>query len=80
MSLQVEYCDDVDKITPILQILRECLATDVGRDRLLRALQNCDHVRLCSSLSRSRAQRFYERNGFDRTSLQFSCAIQDGEN
>lgn len=43
-------------------------------------LNSCDHVRLCSGLSRTHAHRFYERNGFDRSSVQFSYAIQDGEN
>lgn len=44
------------------------------------AEHRCDHVRLCSGLSRADAHRFYEKNGFARTSLQFFYALEDGEN
>ncbi|WP_415919567.1 GNAT family N-acetyltransferase [Tateyamaria sp. SN6-1] len=32
----------------------------------------CDVLRLCSGLTRTDAHRFYERNGLNRVSLQFS--------
>ncbi len=38
----------------------------------------CDHIRLCSGLTRQQAHRFYEQNGFARTSLQFCYALTDG--
>lgn len=41
---------------------------------------NCDHIRLCSGLTRADAHRFYEHNGFQKSSLQFSYALPDGEN
>ncbi|MEO0402363.1 MAG: GNAT family N-acetyltransferase [Pseudomonadota bacterium] len=41
--------------------------------------QNCDHIRLCSGLSRTQAHRFYENNGFAQVSLQFACPLHDGE-
>ncbi|MBT0959344.1 GNAT family N-acetyltransferase [Alphaproteobacteria bacterium KMM 3653] len=43
------------------------------------AAQGCDHLRLCSGLSRAEAHRFYEANGLARTSLQFFFALPDGE-
>lgn len=38
---------------------------------------DCDHIRLCSGLSREDADRFYEKNGFERTSLQFFLSQQE---
>jgi len=38
----------------------------------------CDHIRLCSGLTREQAHRFYEQNGFARTSLQFCYTLTDG--
>lgn len=37
----------------------------------------CNHIRLCSGLSRADAHRFYEQNEFTRTSIQFFHSLQD---
>lgn len=142
MNVQIEECDDVSVIAPILQILRDAIPQDVFQPRLRIALQNgfrvfiaqesesvlgclgfhfthdvywgktlyvddlvvrpeargagigaalldvaksqakeqsCDHVRLCSGLSRIDAHRFYEDNGFNKTSIQFAYALPKGE-
>jgi len=42
------------------------------------AAQRCDHMRLCSGLSRTDAHRFYEKNGFEPVSLQFAHALSNG--
>ena len=34
--------------------------------------RSCDHIRLCSGLLRSDAHRFYEANGFLKSSIQFA--------
>lgn len=39
---------------------------------------SCDHIRLCSGLTRKDAHRFYEQNGFHQSSLQFVHALQPG--
>lgn len=41
--------------------------------------QSCDHIRLCSGLSRADAHRFYESVGFSRSSLQFSFALSESK-
>lgn len=43
------------------------------------AVQHCDHIRLCSGLTRHQAHTFYEQNGFERRSVQFAYAIPNGE-
>ena len=40
----------------------------------------CDHIRLCSGLSRADAHRFYATNGFERASVQFIQPVHKGEN
>lgn len=35
----------------------------------------CDHIRLCSGLDRAAAHRFYAKNGFERSSLQFVFSL-----
>lgn len=42
------------------------------------ARQGCDRIRLCSGLDRFDAHRFYERQGFKNTSLQFVYEIEEG--
>ncbi|PTX03480.1 GNAT family N-acetyltransferase [Pararhodobacter aggregans] len=41
------------------------------------ATSNCDHLRLCSGLSRIDAHRFYEANGLQRFSLQFVARMEE---
>ncbi len=36
----------------------------------------CGHMRLCRSLSRHKARRFYEANGMGRFSLQFIASME----
>ena len=39
------------------------------------AAEDCDHMRLCSGLSREEAHRFYETHRLERKSYQFVAAI-----
>lgn len=138
MSVEIDLCEDIEIIAPILKLLRGAIEDDLFYDRLKQALNNeyrclvardargllgyhvtydvfwgktfyiddlvvqpdqrsagigaqlleraklearvlnCDHMRLCSGLSRPDAHRFYERNGFARSSLQFSCSLSEG--
>ncbi|WP_424933483.1 GNAT family N-acetyltransferase [Amaricoccus macauensis] len=52
----------------------------IGRDLLAEAQRlaadGCDHIRLCSGLSRHDAHRFYKANGFEGFSLQFVARIE----
>ncbi|MEO0484888.1 MAG: GNAT family N-acetyltransferase [Pseudomonadota bacterium] len=41
------------------------------------AQTDCDHMRLCSGLSRTQAHRFYEANGLARFSLQFVTDLRE---
>lgn len=71
------YIDD-------LVVLPHLRGTGIGAALLERAkvearALGCDHVRLCSGLSRTNAHRFYEQNGLERTSLQFSHSLSESE-
>ena len=51
----------------------------LDRAKDIAAENACDHVRLCSGLTRVDAHRFYETNKFIRSSLQFAYAMPKGE-
>ena len=138
MSQEIDHCEDIDVIAPILKLLRGTVANDLYHTRLEQALSNgyrcfvtsdasallgyhiahdvfwgktfyiddlvvepkqrgsgigahllerakrearaldCDHIRLCSGLARADAHRFYEQNGFAKSSLQFSFSLSEG--
>lgn len=40
--------------------------------------RSCDQIRLCSGLTRTEAHRFYEANGFAKTSLQLAHSLNQG--
>ena len=70
------YVDD-------LVVRPEWRGQGVGARLLARARETademrCDHLRLCSGLSREEAHRFYEAQGLRRSSLQFVRAMVQG--
>lgn len=137
MSIEIDPCEDIAVIAPILKLLRGGFEEDMFQQRLTRALNNgyrcfvasnargllgyhvsydvfwgktlyiddlvvepnhrsagigahlvehakrearaleCDHIRLCSGLTRADAHRFYEQNGFAKSSLQFAYSFSE---